>query len=454
MKQLGFAQGEIDCVCDVVAALLLLGNVEIDSDKSKGHSVFRDGQRVSSSDASNADDYAALVGGVASLGAISALLGVDNEAFAAALTSIQVRDTVNTLTVEKATKNRRRSSLMYAKLFDCLVQRINGAAGELDVIDASPRSISVLDIFGFEIFELNSFEQLCINFANEKLQRNFTMTTFQAEEGSTRARASSSSTSSTSTTSRCSTCSTRPAEPTGARRHPDPRRGGPPAATTDATFLAKINAAFGSEPGKKGGHPAYSTDFKKPHLFTIAHYAGKVAYNSTTNFLEKSVENVALGLVKALKTSSKPLVASFFTMQSARKSVVAGSTESSRKPSVGLKFTRQLDKLMGKIGETEAHFIRCIKPTAKVGVGLRRAAPLEQLVLGRLRGRRHPQERLPFRLPHRQFANRYSCICRGGGGEASLGDARSARRCRRWSASAPPRTSSPPPRAGSPPRRA
>ena len=48
--------------------------------------------------------------------------------------------------------------------------------------------------------------------------------------------------------------------------------------TTDATLLAKLNATFGTEPGRAGGHPAYSTDFRRPALFTIAHYAGKVTY--------------------------------------------------------------------------------------------------------------------------------------------------------------------------------
>ena len=58
----------------------------------------------------------------------------------------------------------------------------SGEAGDNDG-EVTGRFIGVLDIFGFEIFQTNSFEQLCINFANERLQRNFTMTTFAQEEG-------------------------------------------------------------------------------------------------------------------------------------------------------------------------------------------------------------------------------------------------------------------------------
>jgi myosin heavy subunit len=66
---------------------------------------------------------------------------------------------------------------VYSNLFDDLVQRINSAVG-----GERGMSIGVLDIFGFEIFETNSFEQLCINFTNERLQQKFNSHTFTQEE--------------------------------------------------------------------------------------------------------------------------------------------------------------------------------------------------------------------------------------------------------------------------------
>ena len=66
---------------------------------------------------------------------------------------------------------------VYSNIFDDLVLRINAAVG-----GERGASIGVLDIFGFEIFEVNSFEQLCINFTNEKLQQKFNSHTFTQEE--------------------------------------------------------------------------------------------------------------------------------------------------------------------------------------------------------------------------------------------------------------------------------
>ena len=69
------------------------------------------------------------------------------------------------------------SKAIYSALFEHLVARINSAVG-----GQTGMAIGVLDIFGFEIFEQNSFEQLCINFANERLQQKFNQHTFTQEE--------------------------------------------------------------------------------------------------------------------------------------------------------------------------------------------------------------------------------------------------------------------------------
>lgn len=66
----------------------------------------------------------------------------------------------------------------FSRLFDWLVETINAQRPP-----KGPYTISVLDIFGFEVFDVNSLEQLCINFCNEKLQKNFTDTIFELEQG-------------------------------------------------------------------------------------------------------------------------------------------------------------------------------------------------------------------------------------------------------------------------------
>jgi myosin heavy subunit len=280
MDTLGFSAAEVESIIDVTSSLLHLGDLVLETDTSFG---------------SHGDDYAKLGEGSKQAAILAAgLLGVDSLALTKALIQIQVRDTTNTLSVAAARKNRDAFvASVYSRLFDRLVERINGAAGnDIEQLEGS-RFIGVLDIFGFEIFEVNSFEQLCINFANEKLQRNFTMTTFQQEEGLYTAEGIDFKHIEYVDNSLTLELLDKSGEKgLGAQRGARgifqildeevhlPR-------TTDDTFLDKLNAAFGTEAGSKGGggHPAYSTDFKKPKLFTIAHYAGQVEYNPS-GFLE------------------------------------------------------------------------------------------------------------------------------------------------------------------------
>jgi myosin-5 len=103
------------------------------------------------------------------------LLGVNKEALFKALTT-RTRQTpdgpiVSPLDAKAALDNRDSlAKIIYSKMFDWLVARINNAIGEDKNCMAS---IGVLDIYGFESFKVNDFEQFCINLANEKLQQHF-----------------------------------------------------------------------------------------------------------------------------------------------------------------------------------------------------------------------------------------------------------------------------------------
>lgn len=95
--------------------------------------------------------------------------------------SVKVKDETNVIPLNcDEARNGVDSFAMsiYARLFEWLVSRINEALG-----GGRGHFVGVLDIFGFEIFEKNSFEQLCINFANEKLQGQFNDSMFKEEEG-------------------------------------------------------------------------------------------------------------------------------------------------------------------------------------------------------------------------------------------------------------------------------
>ena len=424
MEMLGFAQAEIEMITDITAACLVLADAPIESDKA-ANVMYRDGVKISADEMkAHGDDPSKL--GAAAKGVVASaagLLGVDADALGAALISIQVRDTTNILSVRQAIANRDAFvQSVYSRMFDRMVERINGAAGDAaDAMEGS-KFIGVLDIFGFEIFQTNSFEQLCINYANEKLQRNFTTTTFHSEEGLyTEEGIDFEHIEYVDNGPTLELLDNSVVTKLGAARGTrglfqilDEEVHLPK--TTDQTLLQKLSVAFGSEAGKAGGHPMYSTDFKRPGLFTVRHYAGPVEY-AVEGFLAKSEESISLGLVQATKASSKPLVSSLFTMQSARRSVVldsakGGAAGSKGKPTVGLKFTRQLNKLLETIEETEAHFIRCVKPnTTKSASAFEPKLTLEQLKYsGVFEAVEIRKKGYPFRLPHRQFAYRYACL--------------------------------------------
>lgn len=163
MKIIGLSQGEQDEVFRMLAAILWTGNI-----------TFIEG-----------DDSFAQVADQSVVDFLAYLLEASPEQVVKAIT-IRVLTPRSGEVIESpanpAQANATRDALamaIYNNLFDWIVQRINQS---LKAKQAVPNNIGILDIYGFEIFEKNSFEQLCINYVNEKLQQIFIQLTLKAEQ--------------------------------------------------------------------------------------------------------------------------------------------------------------------------------------------------------------------------------------------------------------------------------
>lgn len=167
MKIIGLQQAEQDNIFRMLSAILWLGNVSFVED-DQGNAAIADQSVV---------DFVAY------------LLEVDSAHVNKALT-IRIMETsrggrrgsVYDVPLNPAQASSVRDALskaIYFNLFDWIVERVNQS---LKARSASAYSIGILDIYGFEIFEKNSFEQLCINYVNEKLQQIFIQLTLKAEQ--------------------------------------------------------------------------------------------------------------------------------------------------------------------------------------------------------------------------------------------------------------------------------
>jgi myosin heavy subunit len=149
---------EIDVMWGYVAAMLLMGNLD-----------FGQGDH-------------AVVADAATLAKLEANLGITNGAQMLTKRSLTIAGETSLIEQEPAKAAMARDALvkiMYARLFDWIVSRVNKTVDASG--DSSDRYIGLLDVYGFEFFAVNSFEQLCINFANEKLQQFFLVSVFASE---------------------------------------------------------------------------------------------------------------------------------------------------------------------------------------------------------------------------------------------------------------------------------
>lgn len=172
MRNVGFTEAEISQVLDVIVAILNLGNVNFveGSVPGVGNCARIDPQTLHF--AKEAGKYM----GLADIKDVENLLTVKEQQMMNETLFINLQ-----LNEALATRDSI-AKLVYKNLFTWLVDRVNLSISNPGASSSNTKFIGILDIFGFEIFDHNSFEQLCINYANEKLQHQFNNHMFTLEQ--------------------------------------------------------------------------------------------------------------------------------------------------------------------------------------------------------------------------------------------------------------------------------
>ncbi|KAF3320965.1 Myosin-2 [Carex littledalei] len=303
----------------------------------------------------------------------------------------------------KATDGRDAlAKAIYASLFDWLVEKINKS---LEIGDncCSGRSISILDIYGFESFYKNGFEQFCINYANERLQQHFNRHLFKLEQEEYMEDGIDWTNVEFVDNTDCLNLFEK--KPLGLFSLLDEESTFPKA--TDLTFANKITGHLNSNPcfkAERGG------------TFGICHYAGEVSYDAS-GFLEKNrdpLHSESINLLLSCQSELPKLLASNMTSASQRKSSRRTSF-SAQKQTVSTKFKAQLFKLMQQLEGTTPHFIRCIKPNSRHRAGLYDSELVSHQLrcCGVLEVVRISRAGYPTRFTHQQFAERFGFLLVG-----------------------------------------
>jgi len=329
MKVIGLAQAEQDNIFRMLAAILWLGNITFKQDK-EGNAMIADQSVV---------DFVAY------------LLEVEAAHVNKALT-IRVMETsrggrrgsVYDVPLNPAQATAVRDALskaIYFNLFDWIVVRVNAS---LKARGAMAHSVGILDIYGFEIFERNSFEQLCINYVNEKLQQIFIQLTLKTEQDEYE-REQIKWTPIKYFDNRVVCELIEEKRPPGvfaalndacATAHADP-------AAADQTFVQRLNAL--------SGNPNFQP---RQGQFIIKHYAGDVAY-AVDGMTDKNKDQLLNDLLNLVGQSSNQFVHTIFPEQ-------VDQDNKRRPPTAGDKIKASANDLVATLMKASPSYIRTIKP--------------------------------------------------------------------------------------------
>ncbi|XP_062455597.1 myosin-IIIb-like isoform X2 [Rhea pennata] len=304
------------------------------------------------------------------------------------------------------------AKVAYGRVFGWIVSKINELLAENVDPEVELREIGILDIFGFENFAVNRFEQLCINLANEQLQHFFNHHIFQLEQTAYREEELPWETIKFSNNEPILNLFL--AKPLGLLSLLDEQSAFPQA--TDKTFVDKLNSSF-------KGNVHFQSSRGRVLGFSIIHYAGNVQYTAG-GFLEKNRDTLPANVRGLFINSVTPLLSVLFTatisrtgtlMPHVKTKVIPGADDkfnSTRKQSVGAQFRHSLMVLMERMYSANPHFVRCIKPNSQKEPGVVDSqVVLQQLRYnGLLETVRIRRDGFSWRPSFEEFAERYGIL--------------------------------------------
>ncbi|XP_070543651.1 myosin-IIIb-like isoform X2 [Ptychodera flava] len=361
MDLVGFEEQEQTDMFQILSAVLSMGNLEFENNESDAAYLKDSGH----------------------LETVASLLGIEEQLINDVLTHSQ--------TVTKGEVVRRNytkefaedcrdamTKALYGRVFGWIVNKINQLLAPSETVSPSESmEIGILDIFGFEHFEVNSFEQACINLANEQLQFFFNQHIFMLEQEEYE-------TEGIDWTS-IPFVNNQPlldfflGRPIGLFALLDEESLFPQA--TDHTFVEKMNRNF------MNNHFYVKSKDARSNIFSIDHYAARVEY-SADGFLEKNRDTLPQGVMQLLQESKNCLLSQIFRGTITRTGTLALQMRTSRgfskrkrnvqlptkagqrKLTLGAQFKNSLNVLMEKMSACNPHFIRCIKPNTTKAANL------------------------------------------------------------------------------------
>mmetsp|Transcript_28296 Transcript_28296/g.65180 ORF Transcript_28296/g.65180 Transcript_28296/m.65180 type:complete len:1554 (+) Transcript_28296:189-4850(+) len=369
-----------------LASILHLGNLDLQKDK----------------------DDSAILNTTPAVQSTCALLGITPAALQTALCSRQIKAGVaDAYSVPQGLEPASAALVslaktLYARLFKKLVARLNEVLQNLKYVN----TIAVLDIFGFEHFQKNFFEQFCINYANEKLQQHFNQYNFTLEQAEYDKEGIPWSSSDFVDNALCLELIEK--KQGGVLSILDEECIVPQG--TDESFLEKLVAKC-----EQNVNPHFRTTKNRREQFVVVHYAGEVTY-TVLGFTVKNKDELQPDLVDMMKGSTNPFLKELFEQEEAAAKPGGVGGRSGRSTlifqSITAQFKSQLALLMTNINATDPHFVRCINPNGeKKAMVFERVNVLKQLRCGGvIEAVRMARDRFPCRYPHEQFLFGFCCL--------------------------------------------